>query len=122
MSTVTDAEVEAAWAVIRSCGEPVGAGDGETYVPRPPSKADVLRALEAAEAVRVKASAGATGLPTPTIPEGFIPWHGGKCPVAEGTLGKLFFYGAGECDREGDLTWWAWGWPQSKPTTYCVIA
>jgi hypothetical protein len=25
----------------------------------------------------------------PTIPEGFIPWHGGECPVAEGTAGEV---------------------------------
>jgi hypothetical protein len=24
----------------------------------------------------------------PTIPEGFIPWHGGECPVASGTVVK----------------------------------
>ncbi len=87
MSTVSDEMVEAAWAIIRSCGAPVGAGDGNTYIPHPPSKADVLRALEAAEAVRVKAESNLqkVQIPTSTIPEGFIPWHGGECPVAEGT-------------------------------------
>lgn len=45
----TDAEVEAAWSVIQACGQPVGAGDGGTYIPRPPTKNDVRRALEAAE-------------------------------------------------------------------------
>ena len=57
-------------------------------------------ALEAAEAVRVKATltmrvdsdprvsqsaAFMTPAEKPTIPEGFIPWHGEECPVAEGT-------------------------------------
>ncbi len=54
-------------------------------------------ALEAAEAVRVKAEPikgnYTVDLPrsftiTPTIPEGFIPWHGGECPVASGTMVK----------------------------------
>jgi hypothetical protein len=105
MSTVTDEMVEAAWAIIRSCGAPVGAGDGNTYIPHPPSKADVLRALEAAEAVRAKNKAAWSAAireaneiamaqwpcNAPTIPEGFIPWHGipwrgGECPVASGTV------------------------------------
>ncbi|MCA3653383.1 MAG: hypothetical protein IOC54_16350 [Methylobacterium sp.] len=49
----TDAEVEAAWSVIQACGQPVGAGDGGTYIPRPPTKDDVRRALEAAEKARL---------------------------------------------------------------------
>jgi hypothetical protein len=37
--------------------------------------------------VRVKAESNLqkVQIPTSTIPEGFIPWHGGECPVAEGT-------------------------------------
>lgn len=77
MSTVTDAEVEALEAVL---DEPMS-----LYA----SKRHKLRAaLEAAEAVRVKAESNLqkVQIPTSTIPEGFIPWHAGECPVAEGTV------------------------------------
>jgi hypothetical protein len=37
-------------------------------------------ALKAVAAMRVK------GQLPPTIPDGFIPWPGGECPVAEGTV------------------------------------
>jgi hypothetical protein len=30
-------------------------------------------------------------IPTSTIPEGFIPWHGGECPVAEGTVVEVIY-------------------------------
>jgi hypothetical protein len=48
----------------------------------------LTRALEAAEAVRVKAESNLqkVQIPTSTIPEGFIPWHGGECPVAGRTV------------------------------------
>jgi hypothetical protein len=49
--------------------------------------ADALNRAEAAEAVRVKAESNLqkVQIPTSTIPEGFIPWHGGECPVAGDT-------------------------------------
>jgi hypothetical protein len=34
-----------------------------------------------------------------TIPEGFIPWHGGECPVAEGTVVDMLF-------RDGIIHGW----------------
>ncbi len=81
MSTVTDAEVEAAQAELSERGWLI-----EARHLRP--------ALEAAEAVRVKGVEPATckeGLPvaTPTIPEGFIPWPGGECPVSNTTLTQV---------------------------------
>ncbi len=63
-----------------------------------PARAQAMRkALEAAEAARAKGEMSGNrmvDLPrsitlTPTIPEGFIPWHGGECPVAEGVVGDL---------------------------------
>ena len=82
MSTVTDAEVEALEAVL---DEPMS-----LYA----SKRHKLRAgLEAAEAVRVKTESNLqkVQIPTSTLPEGFIPWHGGERPVAEGTECQLVF-------------------------------
>jgi hypothetical protein len=40
------------------------------------------------EAVRVKTESNLqkVQIPTSTLPEGFIPWHGGECPVAGGTV------------------------------------
>jgi hypothetical protein len=71
MTKITDAEVEAAAKVLRFA----------TF-------GSVRAALEAAEAVRVKAESNLqkVQIPTSTIPEGFIPWHGGERPVAEGTV------------------------------------
>jgi hypothetical protein len=81
-------------------------------------------ALEAAEAVRAKNKAAWSAAireaneiamaqwpcNAPTFPQGFIPWHGGGCPVAEGTVVDMLF-------RDGIIhdwraigrhaTWWS---------------
>ncbi len=88
MSTVTDAEVEAGWRAYWDCDSKNG------Y--------DKIRAaLEAAEAVRVKGekpdlvsnpdgSATYRGITFAPLPEGFIPWHGGECPVANITVVEIY--------------------------------
>jgi hypothetical protein len=55
--------------------------------------ADALNRADAAEAVRVKAESNLqkVQIPTSTIPKGFIPWRGGKCPVASGTVVSVRF-------------------------------
>jgi hypothetical protein len=150
MTKITDAEVEAAWGMLgeRCAATPVDSPDFQK-VRRivKVSKADLRAALEAAEAVRVKAesnlqkvqipsstlpdshdranavddqrwlfsqfqaacatlrersscrrgpflvdesdlpiASSGTQSEQPTIPEGFIPWQAGECPVAEGTV------------------------------------
>jgi hypothetical protein len=88
MSTVTDEMVEAA------CEAFVGQWDEVLlFVDWFSLRADMRSALEAAEAVRVKAESNLqkVQIPTSTIPEDFIPWlaipwRGGECPVASGTV------------------------------------
>jgi hypothetical protein len=98
MSTVTDAEVEALEAVL---DEPMS-----LYA----SKRHKLRAaLEAAEAVRVKAESNLqkVQIPTSTIPEGFIPWHGGECPVQGGRVSAVFRRGGAPTNKfnSGAFRW-----------------
>jgi hypothetical protein len=90
MSTVTDAEVEAG---LRELSKRMSYALGiswDLWAPRarPELTIAMRAALEAAEAVRVKAESNLqkVQIPTSTIPEGFIPWHGGERPVAEGTV------------------------------------
>lgn len=86
MSTVTDAEVEAA---LQSWFKDGSAWNRQmTPEVQQDMRASMRAALEDAKAVRVKAESNLqkAQIPTSTIPEGFIPWHGGECPVAEGTV------------------------------------
>jgi hypothetical protein len=82
MTKITDAEVDAACEAFVGQWDEVAA-----FLDWPSLRADMRSALEAAEAVRVKAESNLqkVQIPTSTIPEGFIPWHGGECPVAEET-------------------------------------
>jgi hypothetical protein len=86
MSTVTDAEVEAAlqsWFKDGSAWNRQMTPEVQQYM-----RASMRAAIEAAKAVRVKAESNLqkVQIPTSTIPEGFIPWHAGEPPVAEGTV------------------------------------
>ena len=112
MTKVTDAEVEAAWSMLgKLCAAtPVDSPDFQkvrhlVVV----TKTDLHAALEAAEAERGRAESNLQKVQIPTstlpeghypycfetggriytIPEGFIPWHGGECPVAEETRGEI---------------------------------
>jgi hypothetical protein len=71
----------------------------------------LTRALETAEAVRVKAESNLqkVQIPTSALPEGFIPWHGGECPVAEGTAGEVLLRNATKVqdDDIGSGLFWA---------------
>jgi hypothetical protein len=102
MSTVTDAEVEAA---LQSWFKDGSAWNRQmTPDVQQDMRVSMRAALEAAEAVRVKAEPikgnCLVDLPrsftiTPTIPEGFIPWHGADCPVAEGTVVEVIYRSGG---------------------------
>jgi hypothetical protein len=86
MSTVTDAEVEAA---LQSWFKDGSAWNRQmTPEVQQDMRASMRAALEAAEAVRVKAESNLqkVQIPTSTLPEGFIPWLGGERPVADGTV------------------------------------
>jgi hypothetical protein len=90
MSKITDAEVEAG---LRELSKRMSYALGiswDLWAPRarPELTIAMRAALEAAEAVRVKAESNLqkVQIPTSTIPEGFIPCLGGERPVADGTV------------------------------------
>ncbi len=86
MTKITDAEVEAA---LQSWFKDGSAWNRQmTPEVQQDMRASMRAALEAAEAVRAKAESNLqkVQIPTSTIPEGFIPWHGGECPVARVTV------------------------------------
>jgi hypothetical protein len=113
MSKITGAEVEAG---LRELSKRMSYALGiswDLWAPRarPELTIAMRAALEAAEAVRVKAESNLqkVQIPTSTLPEGFIPWHGGECPVAEGTAGEVLLRNATKVqdDDIGSGFFWA---------------
>jgi len=86
MTKITDAKVEAA---LQSWFKEGSAWNRQmTHDVQQDMRASMRAALEAAEDVPAKAESNLqkVQIPTSTIPEGFIPWHGGECPVAGRTV------------------------------------
>jgi hypothetical protein len=86
MSTVTDEMVEAA---LQSWFKDGSAWNRQmTPEVQQDMRASMRSAIESAKAVRVTAESNLqkVQIPTSTLPERFIPWRGGKCPVASGTV------------------------------------